>query len=251
MDEQELAGGNAGGQVVRVGQTVRKAWTASTASVLAFMKHVRDAGVDVPEALGQDEQGRQITEFIPGRLAMDSDPLTTDELCRVGRLIRDIHDASASFVPSRHAIWETAIPAPSDELVCHNDLAPWNLMVGERWVFIDWDAAAPSTRLWDLAYAAQAFTLHDVQQPPAAAAQNLAAFVDGYDADPSLRAELPLTMHRRASAMLYLLRSSHEVGHEPWASMYETFHRPHWEGVVRYVGAHQLVWAEALADRHA
>lgn len=67
MDEQELAGGNAGGQVVRVGQTVRKAWTASTASVLAFMKHVRDAGVDVPEAWARTSRaGRSPSSFPAG-----------------------------------------------------------------------------------------------------------------------------------------------------------------------------------------
>lgn len=38
------------------------------------------------------------------------------------------------------------------------------------------DTAAPSTRLWDLAYAAQAFTLSDTNQAPEEAAQNLTAF---------------------------------------------------------------------------
>ncbi|WP_407645311.1 phosphotransferase [Brevibacterium pigmentatum] len=32
----------------------------------------------------------------------------------------------------------------------HGDLTPWNLLLGERWVFIDWDSAAASARLWDL-----------------------------------------------------------------------------------------------------
>ncbi|MFM9500639.1 phosphotransferase, partial [Streptomyces galilaeus] len=88
-------------------------------------------------------------------------------------------------------VWDSAIAAPGAELVCHNDLAPWNLIVGERWVFIDADAAAPSTRLWDLAYAAQAFTLNDPGRDPAAASADLAAFVEGYDADAEVRRLLP------------------------------------------------------------
>lgn len=234
--------------MVRVGDTVRKAWTAATPHVFAFMAHLRATGIDVPTPLGRDERGRQVTAFVPGRLALDSDPLTPTELHRAGGLVRAIHDASTSFVPPTGAVWETAIPSPGHDLICHNDLAPWNLMIGERWAFIDWDAAAPSTRLWDLAYAAQAFTLHTVGQPPAEAARNLAAFVDGYGADSPLRARLPQTMHARAAAMLALLRSSHRHSREPWASMYETFHRPHWEGVVRYVGQHQEVWSDALAQ---
>jgi len=54
---------------VRIGSTFRKPWTESTPSVFEFMTAVREAGVDVPAVVGQDEQGRQVIEFIPGRLA--------------------------------------------------------------------------------------------------------------------------------------------------------------------------------------
>lgn len=189
--EEILAGGNAGGPVVKVAGTVRKAWVDSTPNVVAFMEFVRSRGVDLPAPMGRDEHGRQIIEFIPGRLALHSAPLSHAELRRVGAMVRAIHDASADFDPPSDAAWDTAIPAPGADLVCHNDLAPWNLMIGERWVFIDWDAAAPSTRLWDLAYAAQAFTLGGIDNPPERAAGDLRAFVDGYDADYDLRAALP------------------------------------------------------------
>jgi len=185
--EQLLDGGNVSGGVVRVGSTVRKPWTDATPSVLDFMTAVRAAGVDVPAVLGKDELGRQVTEFIPGRLALHSDPLAHSELGRVGAIVRAIHDASETYTPANEASWSTAIPAPGDELICHNDLAPWNLIIGNRWVFIDWDAAAPSTRLWDLAYAAQTFTLSNTDQAPEEAALNLAALVDGYGAGRSLR----------------------------------------------------------------
>ena len=204
--EQILEGGNATDGVVRIGQTVRKRWTGSTSHVLEFMAAVRSAGVDVPAVLGRDEQVRQITEFVPGGLALESAPLTHAELARVGAMIRAIHNASETFIPSHNAKWAGVIPAPGDEPVCHNDLAPWNLIVGDRWVFNDWDAAAPSTRLWDLAYAAQAFTLSDTTLAPEQAAQNLAAFIGGYGADQVLREQLPEAMCRRAAAMYHSSR---------------------------------------------
>ncbi|CAM3325347.1 phosphotransferase [Occultella aeris] len=244
-DEETLAGGNVS-EVVRVGATVRKPWTEATAHVHAFMDTVRDAGVDVPEVLGRDERGRQILEFVPGRLALGADPLTPVELTRVGRLVRAIHDAAAAFRPTPDAPWDIAIPAPGDDLICHNDLTPWNLLIGERWTFIDWDGAAPSTRLWDLAYSAQAFTLSDTTQAPAIAARRLAALVDGYAADPAVRTRLPDAIVRRTAAMYDLLETSHRCGREPWGSMFIAGHGDHWRAVHRYVARHREVWREAL-----
>lgn len=252
MDEvEELTGGNAGGRVVRIGDTVRKAWAASTPSVVAFVERLRESGVDAPAPLGRDESGRQVQEFVPGPLAMECGTLTSAELARVGAMVRSIHDAAAGYAAPSDAIWQTAIPAPGSELVCHNDLAPWNLVVGERWVFIDWDAAAPSTRLWDLAYAAQAFALNDADEAPAVAARRLRAFVDGYDADADLRAALPQAMCERTAAMHTLLSDAHRVGREPWASMFTSGHGAHWSAVHAFVAGNAGCWLDALTGPRA
>ncbi len=248
-----LAGGNASGTVVRVGETVRKSWSDATPSVGAFVAALRAEGVDAPEPRGRDERGRQVVEFVPGGLAIDGPRLTADEFRRVGSMIRRIHDASASYVPAADAVWRTAIPAPGAELICHNDLAPWNLVIGDRWVFIDWDAAAPSTRLWDLAYAAQAFALSDFELAPEAAARDLAALIGGYEADRATRVALPKAMEERTAAMLGLLEGARATGEEPWASMHAEGHGEHWAKAVQYVRAHREVWFAALAgaDRRA
>jgi thiamine kinase-like enzyme len=63
----------------------------------------------------------------------------------VGKLVRNFHDAVASFVPPAGAVWQVLIPADGAEIVAHHDLAPYNLVTGgSRWAFIDWDTAAPS-----------------------------------------------------------------------------------------------------------
>jgi len=246
MEEILLAGGNASDGVVRVGSTVRKPWAESTPSVLHYMRAMRAAGIDVPKVFGQDSQGRQITEFVPGRLAMDSEPLTPSQLSRAGRLVRSIHDASQAYRPETGSTWTTPIAAPGAELICHNDLAPWNLLVGDRWVFIDWDAASPSTRLWDLAYSAQAFTLNDASADLVNAATNLKAFVDGYGASGELRTALPAAMRQRTTAMYKLLKDSHAGAIEPWGTMFATGHGGHWKAVTEFVGNNQSTWARAL-----
>lgn len=246
MGEEVLAGGNASGAVVRIGDTVRKSWTEATPSVGRFVTALRAAGVDAPEPRGRDGEGRQVVEFVPGTLAIEGEPLTAVDLRRVGSMIREIHDASARYLPEAGAIWRSAIAAPGGELICHNDLAPWNLVIGDRWVFIDWDAAAPSTRLWDLAYAAQAFALSDAERDPEDAARGLAALVDGYGADAAVRRDLPRAMGERTAAMLALLERAHADGNEPWASMYEDGHGDHWATALRYVREHRAVWERSL-----
>ncbi len=246
-EEQELSGGNASGRVVRVGGTVRKPWTGATASVFAYMEALRTAGVERPAPMGRDEQGRQVTEFVEGELVLGGKLLSFAELAEVGALVRQIHDASAGFSPAKDALWETAIEAPGDELICHNDLAPWNLLRGERWIFIDWDAAAPSTRLWDLAYAAHTFTLADPQQDLRVAAEALSSFVAGYRADAQLRADLPEALVARTRAMFTMLERSYREGREPWATMFVEGHGDHWRAVAQYVERNREVWRAALS----
>lgn len=191
--------------------------------------------------------GRQILEYVPGPLAHDLPPFDAGQLARVGGMVRAIHDASSHISVDGAAGWEDLIPAPAGDLLCHNDLAPWNLVAGERWVFIDWDGAGPSTRLWDLAYAAQTFCLNDAREPVERSAMRLREFVGGYDADSEMRAALPRAMGERADAMHALLRRGHESGREPWATMFVAGHGAHWRSVTAHVRGHEDAWAAALA----
>lgn len=246
-DKQELTGGNASEIVVRIGNTVRKPWLENSAAVQSYLSALRSSGVDVPQPLGRDEHGRSTVEYIEGELAMDHLPLGRDDLLRVGRMIRQIHDASETVVIRNPGNWKMLLPAENPNLMCHNDLAPWNLIMGDRWVFIDWDGAGPSTRLWDLAYAAQSFGLLFDGQPVNDAALRLRAVVDGYGADAALRKALPAAMAKRTAAMFDLLKSSHETGVQPWADMYVNGHGEHWRTAAHYVARNQATWEQALA----
>ncbi|MGH3397438.1 MAG: aminoglycoside phosphotransferase family protein, partial [Streptosporangiaceae bacterium] len=110
-DEQVLTGGNVAGRVVRVGATVRKPATPATPAVEALLRHLAAAGFDgSPRALGRDEQGRQVLEYIPGPVADTRPPLDPGGLLRVGALIRALHDAAADFQPPPDARWDVVIP---------------------------------------------------------------------------------------------------------------------------------------------
>ena len=246
-DEQELTGGNASESVVRIGHTVRKPWLEKSAEVQSYLGALQRAGVDVPQPLGRDEHGRSMVEYVEGVLAMDHLPLGRDDLLRVGGMVRQIHDASQSLIIRNPGDWKMLLPAENPDLMCHNDLAPWNLILGDRWVFIDWDGAGPSTRLWDLAYAAQSFALLFDGQPVDEAALRLRAVVDGYGADAGLRNALPDAMAKRTAAMFDLLKSSNETGVQPWADMYVNGHGEHWRAAARYVARNQSIWEQALA----
>lgn len=245
-DEQELTGGNASESVVRIGNTVRKPWLEKLAVVQSYLGALRAAGVDVPEPLGRDKEGRYVIEYVDGVSALDQLPLGHAELMRVGRMIRQIHDASEGVVIPSPDDWNLLLPVEKPDLMCHNDLAPWNLIMGERWVFIDWDAAGPSTRLWDLAYAAQSFGVLFDGQSVDEAALRLRVFVGGYGADVALRKALPAAMVARTAAMYELLTSSHETAFQPWADMYVNGHGEHWRAAADYVLRNQATWEQAL-----
>jgi tRNA A-37 threonylcarbamoyl transferase component Bud32 len=245
-EEQLLPGGNAADFVVRSGNTVRKPWNESTEKVHHLLHGLNSVGLDVPRPLGRDSKGRQVIEYVSGTLAMDRGQLDIQELRRVGGIIRAIHDSSPPCTPTDVDLWKVLLPAPHPDLICHNDLAPWNLIMGERWVFIDWDGAGPSSRLWDLAYAAQSFAGLWEGADPKDAGIRLRALVDGYGADEVQRRALPGTLADRVQAMYELLRGAKATGHQPWARMYDDGHGAHWKATTEYVSRHIDIWRNAL-----
>jgi hypothetical protein len=165
-DEPEvmLTGGLANaGKVVRVGQTVRRPLGAHSPGSNQFLAHLERQGFDgSPGYHGVDTKGRGIFDFIEGDVDRDTDPVWAREsdalLESVARLQRRMHDAAQSFDSASYDRWDTSLGAPppwQSPFIGHNDLCVSNVVVrdGVAVAFIDFDFAAPTHPLWDVAVA--------------------------------------------------------------------------------------------------
>ncbi|MEV7184981.1 aminoglycoside phosphotransferase family protein [Kitasatospora sp. NPDC093102] len=257
-EEQPLSGGNTSAGVVRVGDTVRRPAGPWTPAVHALLEHLHAAGFRAaPRPLGLDGQGREVLTYQPGRVVWPDrfdllDP--AERLARVARLIREFHDAVRDFTPPPDARWQVLMPPDDADIIAHNDLAPWNLVVGaeHQWSFIDWDTAAPGTRLWDLAYALHGFlplsAQPDRRLADADAAARLRVFVDAYGLDEGERRALVPLLGPRTRAMHDFLRDRAGRGVQPWARLWTEGHGEVWRSDAEYIERRRERWSGALLD---
>jgi len=256
MSEGQLPGGNVSAGVVRIGDTVRRPTGAHTPAVHALLRHLHDVGFSrVPRPLGIDDRGREVLTFVPGVAVHPNhrhllDPV--ESLGELGRLIRDLHDAAAEFVPPPDAQWQVVIPDVGAELIVHHDLAAWNLIAGPDggWSVIDWDTAAPGTRLWDLAYAAHSLVplTADATEAATDPGTRLRSLADGYGLDEQQRRRLVELLPLRTAAMRDLLATGADSGTEPWASLWAAGHGSTWARNTDYIAARSAFWLAALID---
>ncbi|MGY1632018.1 aminoglycoside phosphotransferase family protein [Geodermatophilus sp. SYSU D01186] len=158
--EVALVGGTANrGEVVRVGDTVRRPLRPTSPATHALLRHLADVGfAGAPRFLGLDDLGREVLSFVPGTAVTPPYPpwaLTDEALDSVAALLRDYHRAVGSFDPSPYA-WPASPPDPfAGELVSHNDVNLDNVVFrgGRAVALIDFDLASPGSRVWDVACA--------------------------------------------------------------------------------------------------
>lgn len=163
--ENPLPGGNVGG-AVRVGATVRRPAGPWTPTVHALLAHLRRVGVPgVPQVLGIDEQGREILSYVEGTTVGEGRPDRAHSdtlLVQTMRWLAGYHRAVAGFRPASPRWRLDPRPVEPGEIICHNDIAPYNLVVsgldtesGPRLVgVVDWDVAGPGRPIDDVAFAA-------------------------------------------------------------------------------------------------
>lgn len=178
MIERQLKG-NVGGAML-AGDTVRRAVGPWTPAVHALLRHLRGQVPHVPRVHGFDERGREVLDYLPGRVYdAQTEPLTPERLVSVVEWTRAFHRAVADF--SHAGPWRY-FPPPRPTIIGHNDIAPYNVCFrGDRLAGVfDWDMAGPTTPLWELAFIAWNCVPLWADIGPDAAARRLRIIADAY-----------------------------------------------------------------------
>ena len=177
-DERELlSGGRVTTGVVRIAETVRRPARPNSSFVRQLLTHLERQEFDAtPRYLGTDGEGREVFTFLPGEVPPELNSRFSDQtLADAAQLIRRFHDATA----------DSSLAAPA-EVVCHNDLSPCNFVFrdGKPVGIIDFDNAAPGSRLFDLGYAIFLWLNLGTDGPaPGEQARRIRVFCDSYGRD--------------------------------------------------------------------
>jgi Ser/Thr protein kinase RdoA (MazF antagonist) len=176
-EEIPLAGGALSDGVVRIGDTVRR--PVRGAGVREVLQLLERAGFDAaPRWLGVDDQGREMLSWIDGE--------TFTERGRMHPYIGDPPDRivfSEEQVRAVFGLLRRYHDAFGDEVVCHGDFGPWNLVWrdGLPVAVIDFDQARRGDPGKDVGYALRMFVSYGhAHATPDDLAERTRAALDAY-----------------------------------------------------------------------
>lgn len=144
--------------VSRRGHAVLRSQRAHSETVVALLGHLEDRGFEWsprPIEGGFSSDGREQLTYIEGA-SIHPNAWTDEGAWQIGRVLRQLHMATASFVPPSPAVWRPwfarSLPG-TRPVIGHGDLGPWNIIArqGLPVGLIDWDYAGPVDALWELA----------------------------------------------------------------------------------------------------
>jgi hypothetical protein len=95
-------------QVHRAGHlTLRPSapWTPAVHAVLRHLEAVGFAGSPRVVGTGIDAAGREMIQFVADDVAQDR-VWSEEGIQQLGRMLRELHEATASFRPPRPAVWQ-------------------------------------------------------------------------------------------------------------------------------------------------
>jgi Ser/Thr protein kinase RdoA (MazF antagonist) len=242
------------GQVVRIGDTVRRPWRPTSPATGALLDHLERVGFDgAPRFEGRDDDGREVLSFVRGRAAIEPhEPwaLTDDALVSVARLLRRFHAAVASFDPSGHAWPHPVPPAFRDGTVSHNDPNLDNVVFvsGRAVALIDFDLAGPGSAVWDVACAARLWApLRDpVDATHDRSLERLRLFLEAYELPASERGRVIDALVEAHEWCYRIVRGALKNGHEPFERMWRAGGEAKAERTRAWLAAHDEEMRNAI-----
>lgn len=232
-DEPLVGGMDPSAGVVRVSDTVRRPAGPFSAAVRALLLHLEDVGFEgAPRFLGVDSDGRDVMTYVEGDVPLPPYPswaLSDAALIDLGRLLRRLHEATATFDRSRVDGWADEWADPlGGPVVCHNDVFPENTVFrdGQVVAFIDFAMAAPGRPFWDVAIAAQEWgplyapgtRLNHPDDLDGVRRTGLLA--RAYGIEPEQAEQLVDVIDMERATSLGHVRAEAAAGREPWATFW-------------------------------
>lgn len=181
-------------------------WSQTVQSLLLHLEDVGFEGAPRVADSGFDSDGRETLTYIEGEIFHPGQP-TVEAASAVGRLLRDLHEATASFHLPPDAVWQQwfgrELGGPHS-VIGHGDASPWNIVTrdGLPFALIDWDRAGPIDPVVELAGAARLnanlyrddIPESDRLPPEEVRIQQLKAMVEGYGLSRKQRGDFFLRM---------------------------------------------------------
>jgi hypothetical protein len=170
--ESQLVVGRTAIEVVRIDNSVRRSVGPNSEFNHALLKLPEEKGFGhAPRFLGIDEKGREMLTFMEGEVRHGEMNWTDGQLIKVVQMLKDFHDATAGSQLTE-----------GREVVCHNDIAPWNTILENDvpTAFIDFDDVSPGNRADDLAYLIWTFLKLGSEVPASVQAEKIHKLSEAY-----------------------------------------------------------------------
>ncbi|TDW36654.1 phosphotransferase family enzyme [Rhizobium azibense] len=226
-------------------------WRATrpwTANVHSLFRHLKQCGfASAPRSAGYDENFERVT-FIEGECGdLDSVQMRLDTvLTSAARLLRIYHDCSTSFQGAAEGAWQLK-PKPPFEVICHGDFAPYNVVMrdGKAIGIIDFEAAHPGPRLWDIAYAVYRWaplSRHIAVESIVTIETQINRardFLDGYGLPADERAALPDLVIERLKGLVAFMEAEAARGSEKYRKDIEEGHHRLFRDDIGYIRGHR------------
>lgn len=235
MDKEiPISGGRLNrGRLVRLGNFVLRP-ADENVHVQEVIVEVGKVFRGIPKTFGRDASGRLKLEWIDGESAEsfeDDDEHSEIRLSSVGALLRDLHDSTETTVRKTVSAFRNSLdPSGIEEVICHGDAGPGNIVFrdGIAFALIDWEMASPGRRSWDLATALRYWApfRNPANKKPAELLldswQRAEWILDGYSASDKLRLEtaklLPDNQKVQAEYVISRIKARGESVYEEWVT---------------------------------